>query len=218
MGLDGVKVLALRDAERIPGPDGVHWRPLRRPLGVTAFGINAYTQEHAGERVVERHDELGSGAGGHEEIYLVVEGAATFTVGDETIEAAAGTMVFVADPSLLREARATAPDTTVLAIGGRPGVALPTAPYEHWFAAQGPSAAGDYETAAAVVSAGFADYPDHPTIHYQLACFRALDGRPDEAIVHLRQAIAGDGRAREWALDDTDLDALRDRPDFPDLG
>ncbi len=56
---------------------GVHFRPVRRALGITAFGINGYTAD-AGERVIEEHDETGAGAGVHEELYLVIAGAATF--------------------------------------------------------------------------------------------------------------------------------------------
>src|SRR4029453_9800325 len=35
---------------------GIVWRPIRRPLGITAFGINAYMGKE-GEHVVEEHDE-----------------------------------------------------------------------------------------------------------------------------------------------------------------
>ena len=55
----------------------LQWRPLRRTLGVRAFGINAYTAAKAGDEVVEEHTETGLG---HEEIYLVLNGRATFTV------------------------------------------------------------------------------------------------------------------------------------------
>ena len=48
---------------------GVHWKPLRRTLGIDAFGINAYTAVEAGEHVVENHTEE---ALGHQEVYVVV--------------------------------------------------------------------------------------------------------------------------------------------------
>ena len=53
---------------------------------MTAFGINAFTADAAGDRVVEEHTEGGGGARGHEEAYIVVSGGARFTVGDEEIE------------------------------------------------------------------------------------------------------------------------------------
>ena len=39
---------------------GINWRPIRRPLGITAFGINAYTG-HEGEHVVECTTRVSSG-------------------------------------------------------------------------------------------------------------------------------------------------------------
>ena len=52
-------------------------------------------------------------------------------------------------------------------------------------------------------------------MHYQLACYTALDGRLDEAMEHLQAALAGDPSLRKWIATDTDLDALRDRPGWP---
>ena len=56
------------------------WRPVRRRLGITAFGINAYTGE-PGENVVEKHDEERLG---HEELYVVVSGRARFELDGES--------------------------------------------------------------------------------------------------------------------------------------
>ncbi len=204
------RVTHLDDLDRIAATGEGLWRPIRRSLGITAFGINAYTAARAGEPVIERHDETGTGSGGHEEVYLVVTGRATFRVGDESIPAPSGTLVFVPDPTLTREARAEEDDTTVLVVGGRTGAALPAAPYEYWFAAQAPYLAGDYRRAAEVVAEGLALFPDHGTIHYQLACFHALDGDRETAIEHLRGAFAAYPRTREWAADDADLDPIRD--------
>ena len=46
------------------------WRPVRHQLGITAFGVNAFTGKEAGDRIINEHDE----AGEHdlqEELYLV---------------------------------------------------------------------------------------------------------------------------------------------------
>jgi quercetin dioxygenase-like cupin family protein len=112
-------------------PEEPDWKPLRHHLGVGAFGVNAWVAR-AGERVIERHDELpdDSDAANHEELYVVVRGAARFTVGDEDVEAPAGTVVFVSDPGLTREAFATADDTVVLAVGAARGVAFEPSPWE----------------------------------------------------------------------------------------
>lgn len=193
---------------------GVHFRPVRRALGITAFGINGFTAE-AGERVIEEHDETGAGAGVHEELYLVIAGAATFELDGRETAAPAGTLVFVPDPKTRRGAVATEPGTTVVVIGGRSGAGLPTSPFEHWFAAEPAYAAGRYADAERIVLAGLEEHPGHPTMHYQLACYTALDGRLDEAMEHLRSALAGNPSIAEWARTDDDLAALRDRPGWP---
>src|SRR5205085_10592306 len=103
--MSGWETVHLDELDSIPIA-GVVWHPVRRRLGVRAFGVNAYTAEGVGKQVVEEHDETGGGAGGHEELYLVVQGRATFTVDGETIEAPAGTIVFIRDPKLKRVALA----------------------------------------------------------------------------------------------------------------
>jgi hypothetical protein len=124
--LDEIETLRL-------GVDGVpEWKPLRHELGIGAFGVNAWLAPKAGDPAVERHDEnvVEGGTNGHEELYVVLRGAARFTVGGEDIEAAAGTLVFVADPGLTREAVATADDTVVLTIGAARGVAFKPSDWE----------------------------------------------------------------------------------------
>ena len=200
------------DLERIP-LEANQWRPIRRALGVTGFGINAYTAANAGDEVIEPHDETSAGAGGHEELYLVVSGAAEFEVDGESVEAPAGTMILVPVASR-RVATATEPDTTVLVIGGVPG-SMPVSPFEYWYAAQGPYSRGDYEGAIEVASEGLAQYPEHPSLHYQLACYNALAGRTQKALEHLRIAEAGNPQVLEWADDDPDLDSIRDDPGYP---
>src|SRR3954454_17147713 len=87
--------------------------PVREHLGIHAFGINAYVAGEGGTLIGE-HDEAGSG---QEELYIVLDGNAAFEVDGETIEAAAGTFVFVA-PDSRRKATG---EGIVLAIGATPG-------------------------------------------------------------------------------------------------
>jgi hypothetical protein len=132
--LDDVPTLAFgTDAE----PD---WKPLRHHLGIGAFGVNAWVAPAAGDPAVERHDEVPTegGATGHEELYVVVRGAARFTVDGEEFDAPAGTLVFVSDPALTREAVATPGDTVVLTIGAARGVAFAPSDWEgRWLAKLG---------------------------------------------------------------------------------
>ncbi len=96
-----------------------YWAPIRHHFGIEAFGVNAWRGE-PGEEVVKRHDETGSG---HEELYLVLSGRATFTIGGETLDAPAGLCIHLRDPSLERVAVAEEPGTVVLSLGSKPGAA-----------------------------------------------------------------------------------------------
>lgn len=190
---------------------GPGFRKIRQALGVTAFGVNAYTADEAGADLIERHDERSFGAGVHEELYLVLTGRAAFEVDGEAVDAPPGTLILV-PPGSERYASAAEPDTTVLVIGGRQGAALPVSPYEHWYAAQPAYAAGDYERAVEIASAGLEDWPENPSLRYQLACFEALAGHREAAIRHLRIAYENNPATREWAATDDDLASIRDDP------
>jgi hypothetical protein len=190
------------------------WLPLRAALGTTAFGINGYTAAEAGGELIEPHDETSGGSAGHEELYIVASGRASFTLGEETIDAPAGTLV-LAPVGVHRRAVAEEPNTVVVVVGGEPGAAGPRTAFEYWYAAQPAYEAGDYPRAIEIASAGLTDWPEHGLLNYQLACYCALAGRGDEAVRHLAKAFVGDARTREWAGGDADLDPIRERPDYP---
>jgi hypothetical protein len=206
------RVLRIDELETIRTA-GVNWRPIRRELGITGFGINAYTADE-GEQLIEDHDETGIGSGGDQELYVVLTGGATFTLDDETVDAPAGTLVFVPEIASRRAAVASANATTVLAIGGKPGSITPS-PWEHYFAASQAVSAGDPQTAYATAAAGLGDHPDNASLHYNLACFASLAGDTGRAIDHLIKASQLDPSTRQWAADDHDLDAIRSDPRFP---
>jgi hypothetical protein len=209
------EVTRIDELDRIPvGRHGLLWRPVRRRLGIEAFGVNAYTAEEAGQEVVEHHDETGSGAGKHEELYVVVRGKATFTLDEEKVDAPAGTFVFVRDRKVRRGAHAEEAGTTVLALGGKPGEVFQVSPWEYYFAAIPAFRDKDYARGIAIVREGLDRYPDNPNVLYTLACFESLAGDADSAIDHLRQAAAVDPLVADWAKDDSDLDPIRDDPRF----
>ena len=119
------------------GPDrgaGVaELKPVRRHLGIEAFGANARVAHEAGEVLVMPHDERAGGpfgTEGHEELYVVLRGHATFEVDGHELDAPAGTLVFVADPAAVRSAVARAADTAVLAVGAPREGAFRVAPWE----------------------------------------------------------------------------------------
>jgi hypothetical protein len=175
-----VKTLRLDDVEGIPVFGTLVWKPVRKTLGVTAFGINAYVAAEAGDEVVEEHDET---ALGHEEIYLVVAGHATFTVDGETVDAPRGTLVYLDDPEQKRHAVATAPGTTVLAIGGVPGK-HEISPWEYFFPALPAIEAHDYDTARRILEEALREL-DHSALHYHLARVEALAGNEERARAEL---------------------------------
>ena len=85
--MSGYEVASLADVESLPGPGSLRWTPLRKHFGITAFGINAYTATEAGQDVVEEHDEERLG---HEELYVVVAGRATFVLDGDEVDVPAG--------------------------------------------------------------------------------------------------------------------------------
>ncbi|HEY3018133.1 MAG TPA: tetratricopeptide repeat protein [Gaiellaceae bacterium] len=209
-----MKTIRISDIEPIPIVNGeLQWRPVRRTLGIEAFGINAYTA-NAGELVVEEHDETGAGAGHHEELYLVVTGRATFTVDGKSIDAPVGTLVFLGDPKERRGARAVEDGTTVLAIGGVRGEAFRISPWEFAFAGTPAYKAKRYAEAEALLREGLELYPDNPSLLYDLACLEALQGRSDDALDHLRIALEAQPKYAGHAATDPDLESIRDDPRF----
>ncbi len=207
-----VQVLRLDALEAIPVA-GVNWRPVRRALGITGFGINGYSADR-GQQLIEEHDETGGGAGRHQELYVVLAGHARFTIDGEEIDAPQGTLVYVPELSSRRAAIATADATTVLVIGGDEGTIKASA-WEHYFAAQVSLSAGDPQAAYETAAAGLADHDQSASLHYNLACYGSLAGAHERAIEHLMRAVALDPRTREWAMQDGDLDAIRGDPRFP---
>lgn len=205
-----MKVLRLGEIEGVPVFGTLVWKPVRKALGVTAFGINAYTAAAAGDEVVEDHTEEPSG---HEELYLVVHGHATFTVDGEEVDAPAGTIVFLDDPKQRRHAVAKEAETTVLAVGGKPG-AHEISAWEYIFPSLPARNAGDWSTARTILEQALAD-ADLPAIHYHLACVEARDGNSERALEELRVAVERRPTLLEPAQTDEDLASIRDDPRFP---
>jgi tetratricopeptide (TPR) repeat protein len=211
-----VRVARIQEIDPIAVVGGeLQWRPLRRTLGVEAFGINAYTA-NAGDLVVEEHDETGAGAGHHQELYVVVTGHATFTVDGEEIDAPVGTCVFLDDPKERRSARALEDGTTVLAIGGERGAAFEVSPWEFAFAATPAWEAKRWDEVLALYREGLELHPGNASLLYNLACAEALMGDEDAALEHLAEAVKNE-RFLEFARTDSDFDSLRNDPRFTGL-
>ena len=185
--------------------------PVREHLGIHAFGINAYTPGEDGTLIGE-HDESGSR---QEELYIVLDGKATFEVGGETVDAPAGTFLLVR-PGSVRKATG---EGTVLAVGATPGEAYQGIDWgEAWsFHRDSMTAYGDqrYADALEAVRGGLERMPDHAALHFNYACFAALAGETgDDVFEHLRRSVELLPRFREDARRDDDFAAVRDDPRF----
>jgi tetratricopeptide (TPR) repeat protein len=202
--VSGYEIASLSDLESVKAVGTLQWTPVRKHFGITAFGISAYTAAEVGQDVVEEHTEERLG---HEELYVVVSGRATFVLDGEEKDVPAGSVVYLRDPKVKRYARAAEPGTTVLAIGGRPG-AHEVSAWEYFFLAYG-FVDEDPERAIAEIQAGLAEKPDHPALHFHLACIYTRVGRLDEAGAALDRALELDPKLQKWADEDEDLEPLR---------
>jgi tetratricopeptide (TPR) repeat protein len=194
----------------IEGQEGLTWRPVRRYFDIQAFGVNAYTADRAGQRVVEEHRE----EGGHEELYVVVSGRAIFMVDGEENDAPAGTLVHC-PPGTPRGAVAAEPGTTVLGIGAKPGEVFKPSGWEWTFAGMSLLSQGQEEAARREFDAGIEAYPDAWQGYYNLACVEAKLGNRDLALTQLRRAAEIDQAVvSKYAPEDEDFASLKDDPEF----
>jgi len=180
--------------ETVELPAGLRWHPIRPLLGVRAIGVSAYSTREPGETVVEPHDEESDGRG-HEELYVVIRGSARFTVAGEDFEARAGTLVLVR-PGTHREAVAAEPETLVLALGGPP--TFEPAGSE-WLELARPHFESDPDRAMELLDRGIDELPHSAAVPYGRALLAATQGRDEDALRSLREAIARDSRLRAEA-------------------
>jgi tetratricopeptide (TPR) repeat protein len=195
-------------------PNNQSWAMVRTHFDIQSFGVNAYIAEEAGVEVIGEHDELGENAGKHEELYFVSSGHATFTVNGDEIDAPAGTFVFVRDPAAKRKATAKEAETTIVIVGGKAGEAFTPSPWERTSEGLAHFANKDYEKAAEVYESFLAETPGNAGFLYNLACAESLLGRKEDALQHLRQSVEIDAVYKKNAVEDPDLDAIRDNPEF----
>ena len=215
MGPAAFRVLSLFDEASVPvGDDELQWVPVRRRLGIAAFGTNAYRATRAGDAVIEDHVE----SPGQEELYLVVRGRAEFTVGGEVFEAAAGAAVFVPEPGVRRRAVALEDGTVVLAVGGWRDRPYRSLPWEPIYLAQPYMRDGDWAAAAEILEHEAGEHRGTAIVRYRLACCHARLGQDDAALEELRQAIAVNPSMRERAEAEAHLASLRGLPGWPAAG
>jgi quercetin dioxygenase-like cupin family protein len=219
--VSGYEVVHIDELESFPvDADGLTWRPIRRRFDIRGFGVNAYTAEREGQRVVEEHRETN----GHEELYVVIAGRATFTLDGKEHDAPTGTLVHC-PPDTLRSAFAAEPGTTVLGIGAKPGEVFQPSGWEWTFAAFTLLKQGHEEQARAEMEAGLAEHPNDWRAYYNFACLEGRAGDKEAALRHLaRAAELEPDEVTKLATGDEDFTSLREDGRFlaiagqPDAG
>jgi tetratricopeptide (TPR) repeat protein len=191
------------------------WRPVRHHFGINAFGVNTWTGREEGDRIINEHDEAGSGDE-QEELYFVHSGRAKFELDGEHVDAPTGTFVFVR-AGVKRTAFAEEPGTTIVAIGATPGKAYEVFGWEAWAPLRPLYEAGDYAEAAARGREVIKANPEYAGAAYNVACTESLAGEKEAAIEHLRLAIDRWDQFRKLASEDSDFDPIREEPAFREL-
>jgi tetratricopeptide (TPR) repeat protein len=209
---EGYTILTLDEVEPVPHR-GSNLIPVRHALGFRPAGVNAWIAD-AGGQLIPPHEE----DSGNEELYAVVRGRATFTVGEESAIAPAGTLVFV-PPGAFRTAAAEEDGTIVFAVGGTVGRAFDPGGWDSFAVAVAYAQTGRLDQARAVMEQLIAEKPDYWAAHYNAGCFEAQAGASDAAFAHLRRAkeLDEDGSSAEYFREDGDLDPLRDDPRFQEF-
>lgn len=212
----GFAVATIDDIEQGVVNAGRVRHKVREHFGIEGFGVNAMRAVEAGGQVINEHSESGVVSNGQQELYVVLKGHARFTVDGHEIDAPTGTLVFV-DPGITRGAVAEEQDTTVLIVGGAPGVAYNQTP--GWIVAPmfGPYQEGDFAGAAAKLREVLEEHPGMPLALYNLACCESRLGETDDALGHLAKAIAGDQGFASLARDDDDFEPVRGDARFQEL-
>jgi mannose-6-phosphate isomerase-like protein (cupin superfamily) len=187
--------------------------PVRHALGFRPAGVNAWIAD-AGGQLIPPHEE----DSGNEELYAVVRGRASFTVGEETADAPAGSLVFV-PPEVFRTAVAEEDGTIVFAVGGTVGEAFNAGGWDSFALADTYRQAGRQDEGRAIMEQLMAEKPDYWATTYNAGCFEALAGNADAAFEHLRRAkeLDAEGESAQYFREDSDLDPIREDPRFQEL-
>ena len=94
--------------------EGYGFRKIRKPLGVTAFGVNAQVFPPGFDGPAHYHNE-------QDELYFVHRGTATFVFGDEELEVGEGGLVHVEATTHRKVCNRTDGDLVMFIVGGKGG-------------------------------------------------------------------------------------------------
>lgn len=212
---DGYVIVDLNEIEAFPYHQrgGQKLLPLQRVTGFQPVGMNGWIGD-AGEQLVPEHAEDSD----NEELYVVVQGRATFTIDGNSFDAPAGTLVH-ALPGELRSAKSEEPRTIIVAAGATIGQPFNNPGWTSFVVADALRREGRIEESRVAIQEMIDAAPDHWGPLYNAACFEALAGNADEAFAYLARskAFADPDELRGYLEGDTDLDPIRNDPRFQEL-
>ena len=143
----------------------------------------------------------------------MLRGRATFTLGDDEIDAPAGTIVF-ARPGTKRGAIAAEDGTAVLAVGAKPGVVFEPSPWEDIFAAFSYAQKGEVEKGRELITGSgraAAGRVARPLQRRRATRSSTATRRPGSRCSSARTSSSPSRSPRRRAKD-SDFDAVRDDP------
>ncbi|HKU58106.1 MAG TPA: hypothetical protein VJP39_00760 [Gaiellaceae bacterium] len=211
---EGYVIVDLNELEAFPYHQrgGQKLLPIQRATNFRPAGMNGWIGD-AGEPLVPEHAEDSD----NEELYVVVQGRATFTVDGNFFDAPAGTLLH-ALPGEMRSAVSEEPRTIIAAIGATIGQAFENPGWTSFVVADALRREGRLDDARVAIAEMLALHPDAWHAPYNAACFESLMGDADAAFDYLRRAQAMNPEAlRPFLEGDTDLDPIRDDPRFQEL-
>ena len=94
--------------------EGYGFRKIRKPLGITAFGVNALVFPPGYDGPAHYHDQ-------QDELYFVHRGTATFLIGDEEHEVGEGGLVHVESTTPRTVSNKSGDDLILFIVGGKDG-------------------------------------------------------------------------------------------------
>jgi hypothetical protein len=204
----GWRALQLEEVDSLPWADTeLEWRPLREALGARIVGMAGFSAGRAEQELVEGHTE-DNGGRGQEEVYIVLDGRARFTLDGEELDAPAGTFVRV-DPAVHRRAVAVRPRTSVLALGGPPSFE-PSA--SEWIERARPHIRSNPALARQIVEELRSARPHSPGIPIAEALLAVGAGDTALATRKLGEVLGEEPGLRTALAQDPDLAPLLDGP------
>ena len=102
-------------------------------------------------------------------------------------------------------------------MGATPGQVYQPVGWELWAPFGRLYREGRYAEAADQAREVASAHPEYPGLLYNVACCESLAGRKADAMEHLRLAIERSDSVRSYLAGDSDLDPLRDEPEFKAL-